>query len=121
MSLVRTSPDNPTNASTVGRISSRAIYHRSVVPRRPVRSRLISFAASFPEPDDSPVVEPNDSCFLDLDDGGEYMRVLDFSTFFSYIGSDGEQTISSAQFIADTNPLSRNTSDFLLTILSRNR
>jgi hypothetical protein len=43
------------------------------------------------------------------------MRVLDFSTFFSYIGSDGEQTISSAQFIADTNLLSRNTSDSLLT------
>jgi len=50
------------------------------------------------------------------------MRVLDFSTFFSYIGSDGEQTISSdAQGTADNNLPSRNMRDFLLIIFSRNQ
>lgn len=53
--------------------------------------------------------------------GGEWGRVLDFFTGFSYIGSNGEQTISSAQFMADINFLSSNRRDSLLTMLSKNQ
>lgn len=41
--------------------------------------------------------------FPDPDDDEACVRVLDFFTGFSYIGPDGEQTISSARLIADTN------------------
>lgn len=49
------------------------------------------------------------------------LRVLDFFTFFSYIGPDGTQTISSVHFVADNNSLFRKASDFLLTIPSKSQ
>src|SRR5262245_18652888 len=100
-------------------MSSRTIYHRSVVPMRPVRKVLPSFSCSayggslFVKPvvirstdsDDCGFSTATESCVVEPEDGCVRLRVLDFFTFFSYTGSDGQQTISSAQFVADTNPL----------------
>jgi len=73
-------------------------------PMRPVRRALPSFSGPalndrsfvklavicFAESDDFCLVESNESCVIEPDDGGGCVRVLDFFTFFSYIGSDGE-------------------------------